>query len=351
MKKTILVIDDSKFNLAMARDLLIDDYNVELIDTGRKALEYLEEHEPSLILLDIQMPEMSGYEVMEKLREHEKWSKIPVVFLTADRGEGTEAKCFDLGAADYIGKPFVPQVMKRRVTRIIELEEYRKSLELMVDKQLAQITQMQHEIIVTMANMIESRDGTTGEHVKRTSIYTWMLAKKLREKGIYKEQITPTFLENIRAAAPLHDIGKITIPDAVLIKQGKLTMEEYDLIKSHAKAGADMLRKNMSKIVSVEFLQDACDIAQYHHEKWNGKGYPEGLAGTDIPLSARLLAVADVFDALVSKRQYKEGMSMDEAFAIMEHERGRSFEPLILDTFFELRGDIEKIINGDHEQG
>lgn len=346
MKKTVLVVDDSKFNLAVARDVLADTYDVQLADSGKKALEFLEEKEPSLILLDIQMPEMSGYDVMEVIHKHERWRKIPVIFLTADRGEGTEEKCFDLGAVDYIGKPFIPQVMKRRVARTIELESYRKSLEEMVAKQLTQITQMQHEIIMTMANLIESRDGTTGEHVKRTSIYTWMLAKRLGEKGAYREQITQTFLKNIREAAPLHDIGKITIPDSVLSKQGRLTDEEYEKIKSHARAGADMLQKNMSKLVSADFLQDACDIAHYHHEKWNGKGYPEGLSGADIPLPARMLTVADVFDALVSKRQYKEGMGIDEAFAIMEREKGESFEPLILDTFFEMREDIEKVLAG-----
>lgn len=344
MKKTVLVIDDDKSNLIMAQRLLSDEYRVAAVNSGERALEYLQKGEPSLILLDIQMPDMDGFAVMDKLRVHERWCKIPVIFLTADRSSETEEKCFDMGAVDYIGKPFVPQIMRKRVTRTIELEEYRKSLEKMVMSQLAQITKMQHDIIVSMANVIESRDGTTGEHVKRTSRYTLLLAEKLLERGLYKEELTVQMLENMRNASPLHDIGKITIPDSVLTKPGKLTVEEYEVIKTHAKAGADMIRNNMSQMVSKDFLKTACDMAQYHHEKWNGKGYPEGLRGREIPLTARILAVTDVFDALVSVRQYKEGMSIDEAFAYMEKDRGESFEPDILDVFFDLREELVRLL-------
>ncbi len=344
MKKTVLVIDDDKSNLIMAQRLLSDEYRVAAVNSGEKGFEYLEKNDPSLILLDIQMPQMNGFEVMEKLRAHEKWCKIPVIFLTADKSSETEEKCFDMGAVDYIGKPFVPQIMRKRVMRTIELEEYRKSLERMVMTQLAQITRMQHDIIVSMANVIESRDGTTGEHVKRTSKYTMLLAEKMIERGLYAEELTVQLLESMRNGSPLHDIGKITIPDSVLTKPGKLTVEEYDVIKTHAKAGADMIRDNMSQMVSEDFLQVACDMAQYHHEKWNGKGYPEGLKGEEIPLTARILAVTDVYDALVSERQYKKGMTIDEAFAIMEKDRGENFEPEILDVFFDLRDELERLL-------
>ena len=344
MKKTVLVIDDDKSNLIMAQRLLSDEYRVAVVNSGEKGLEYLEKNEPSLILLDILMPQMDGFEVMDKLRAHEKWCKIPVIFLTADKSSETEEKCFDMGAVDYIGKPFVPQIMRKRVMRTIELEEYRKSLEKMVLAQLAQITRMQHDIIVIMANVIESRDGTTGEHVKRTSKYTMLLAEKMLERGLYTDELTVQMLESMRNGSPLHDIGKITIPDSVLTKPGRLTVEEYDVIKTHAKAGADMIRDNMSQMVSEDFLKVACDMAQYHHEKWNGKGYPEGLKGEEIPLTARILAVTDVYDALVSKRQYKEGMTIEEAFAIMEKERGENFEPEILDVFFDLRDELERML-------
>ena len=344
MKETVLVIDDDKWNLILAQKLLSQEYRVAAVNSGEKALQYLENAEPDLILLDIQMPEMDGFEVMERLRSHASWCKIPVIFLTADRSSETEGKCFDMGAVDYIGKPFVPQIMHKRVMRTMELESYRKNLEKMVMAQLAQITRMQHDIIVTMANVIESRDGTTSEHVKRTSRYTIMLADKMMELGMYPEELNFQMIENMRNASPLHDIGKITIPDAVLRKPGSLTVEEYEIIKTHAQAGADMIRNNMNQMVTEEFLKTASDMARYHHEKWNGKGYPVGLKGTDIPLSARILAVTDVFDALVSKRQYKEGMSIDEAFAIMEKDRGEGFEPEILDVFLGLRGELEHIL-------
>ena len=258
-----------------------------------------------------------------------------------------EEKCFDLGAVDYISKPFVASIMHKRVDRTIELEAYRKRLERMVAAQLAQITKMQHDVIITMANVIESRDGTTGEHVKRTSIYTLMLAEKMLEKGLYADALTPEFMENIRNAAPLHDIGKITIPDAILSKPDRLTKEEYALIQSHSKAGADMLKRNMPGMVDPDFLQVACDMANYHHEKWDGTGYPEKLKGEEIPLSARILAVPDVYDALVSKRQYKEGMSVDEAFKIMYEDYNKGFEGVILDTFAELKPELIKMLEKD----
>ena len=347
MKKTVLVVDDDKSNLILAQKLLSDEYRVAAVNSGEKALEYLEKNEPSLILLDISMPDMDGFEVMEELRSDERHCKVPVIFLTADRSSETEEKCFDMGAVDYIAKPFVLSIMHKRVNRTIELEEYRKSLEKMVAEQLAQITKMQHDVIITMANVIESRDGTTGEHVKRTSTYTMMLAEKMREKGIYADKLDAEFMENMRNAAPLHDIGKITVPDAVLSKPGKLTNEEYDLIKSHSRAGAEMLRKNMPGMVDPDFLQVACDMACYHHEKWNGKGYPEGLKGQEIPLSARILAVADVYDALVSKRQYKEGMTTEQAFEIMAKDRGEGFEADILDTFFEIKSELESLLENE----
>ncbi len=345
MKKTILIIDDDKSNLVIAQKLLSDEFRIAATNSGAKGLEYLQRNEPDLILLDIQMPEMNGFEVMEKIHSDEKLRKIPVIFLTADSSIETEASCFDMGAIDYIRKPFVPQIMKKRINRTIELEDYRKNLEKMVAAQLKQITKMQHDVIVTMANVIESRDGTTGEHVKRTSIYTMYLAEKMHEKGIYTDQLTVGLMENMRSAAPLHDVGKITIPDAVLSKPGALTSEEYETIKTHARAGADMLRKNMSSMVSKEFLKVACDMANYHHEKWNGKGYPEGLSGEAIPLSARIIAIADVFDALVSKRPYKSGMSVEEAYEIMYKDRGEGFETVIFDTFFDSIDELQQLVN------
>ena len=234
--------------------------------------------------------------------------------------------------------------MMQRVRRTLELQGYRKNLEHMVEQQLQRITQLQQDIIITMANLIEGRDGTTGEHVKRTSAYVELLVKKLQEKGVYKEILTPAYIDYLKKASPLHDIGKITVPDRILQKPGALTQEEYDLIKLHAKAGGTLIEENMNRIVDKEFVEIAQDMASYHHEKWNGKGYPRGLKGEEIPLSARILAIADVFDALVSKRQYKKGMTLDEAFVIMEKERGESFEPVLLDAFLDAKEELRQLM-------
>lgn len=344
MKRTILVVDDDRLNLMVAQKLLAENYHVAAVNSGELALRYLGKNHPDLVLLDIQMPDMDGFEVMRKIQDDEHWRKIPVIFLTADRTAETEEECFKLGAVDYIGKPFVPSIMLQRIHRTIELEDYRRSLEHMVEQQLQRITQLQQDIIFSMANLIESRDGTTGEHVKRTSGYVNLLVEKMQEQGLYKEMLTSDYVDYLRKASPLHDIGKIAIPDAVLQKPGKLTQEEYEMIKIHAKEGGRLIRENMSRIAEQEFVEIACDMAACHHEKWAGNGYPKGLKGQEIPLAARILAIADVFDALVSERQYKKGMPLEEAFAIMEHERGRSFEPELLDVFLAAEDELRRLM-------
>ena len=341
MNKSILVVDDDIMNLTMAKYILVrNGYEVQEAKNGKECLEFLQSALPDLILLDIEMPEMSGFEVMELLQKEEKWKKVPVIFLTADRSEETEEKCFQMGAVDYIGKPFVPAIMLQRVKRTIELEDYRKSLEAMVEAQLQRITQLQQDIIITMANLIESRDGTTGEHVKRTSTYVSGFLNKLIEKGVYKEFLTKEFVNYVKRATPMHDIGKITISDIILQKPGRFTGEEYEIMKQHATAGSKLIKDNMSSIVDKKFVEIAANIAEYHHEKWNGEGYPSGLRGEEIPLCARIVAIADVYDALVAKRQYKEGMTAAEAIEIMQKDRGISFEPILLDVFVECLSEI-----------
>lgn len=343
-RKIILLVDDDKSNLVVAQKLLADEYRIAAVNSGEMALRFLEKTVPDLILLDILMPVMDGFEVMRKIAEMPKLKNVPVIFLTADRTAQTEEACFKMGAVDFIGKPFVPSIMQQRVHRTLELEDYRKSLERIVEQQLQRITQLQSDIIITMANLIESRDGTTGEHVKRTSVYTRFLVNKMLQKGVYREELTPAFVDYLCKAVPMHDIGKITVPDRILSKPGALTPEEYDIMKSHAAEGGKIIRENMDRIADKEFVDIAFDTASYHHEKWNGKGYPSGLSGKDIPLSARILAVVDVFDALVSKRQYKEGMTLDQAFDIMRKDRGEGFEPVIWDVFEESADELRELM-------
>ena len=203
----------------------------------------------------------------------------------------------------------------------------------MVEAQLQRITKLQQDIIITMANLIESRDGTTGEHIKNTSQYVNKFIDALVEKGIYKEELTKEFVSYVKKASPLHDIGKITISDLILQKPGGFTEEEFQIMKGHAKAGQQVIQKNMTKVVDQKFVDVAADIAAYHHEKWNGSGYPEGLKETQIPLCARIVALADVLDALVAKRPYKEGMTVEDAISIMKRDRGIHFDPILFDVF------------------
>lgn len=209
---------------------------------------------------------------------------------------------------------------------------------------LQRVTAMQADIIMMMANLIEGRDGTTGEHVKRASIYVNMLLNRLVEKGIYKEELDSVTTEYIRNAAPLHDIGKITITDIILQKPASLTQEEYDIMKHHSAEGGRLIRENMGRLADRCFVEIAANMASYHHEKWNDSGYPDGLKGLQIPLEARIMAVADVFDALVSKRQYKEKMSLEQAFEILMEERGIGLEPVLVDTFLELKDELKDML-------
>lgn len=334
MQKWILVVDDDVMNLRMAEFILNKNgYSVMKAESGQDALEILKRDKIELVLLDIEMPEMNGFEVMKIIQKDEMMKKIPVIFLTADRSAETEEKCFQLGAVDYIGKPFIPAIMLQRVKRTLELEQYRKSLEAMVEAQLVRITQLQQDIIITMANLIESRDGTTGEHIKNTSRYVDKFLDLLVDKGVYKEELTKEYVSYIKKAAPLHDVGKITISDLILQKPSGFTNEEYEIMKRHTKAGQQVIQKNMTKVVDQKFVEVAADIAAYHHEKWNGTGYPEGRKEKEIPLCARIVALADVLDALVAKRPYKEGMAVEDAIAIMKKDSGTYFEPLLFDVF------------------
>ncbi|MGN1394218.1 MAG: HD domain-containing phosphohydrolase [Succinivibrionaceae bacterium] len=340
MKYRVLIVDDNRMNLVIATKILKNMHIIDTVSSGKEVFEYLENNKPDLILLDVMMPEMDGLEVIAKLRANINYCKIPVIFLTSDKTDSTEQACFDQGAVDFISKPFIPTILIKRVQRTLELDDYRKNLETLVKSKIQKISQLQTDIIITLANIIESRDGTTGEHVKRTSYYVKFIADKLRKKGFYTKELTDEFIDILFKAAPMHDIGKITIPDYILQKQGKLTPEEYSLMKNHAKAGGEIIKQNISKLEELKFVQVAYDMATYHHEKWNGLGYPDGLKGFNIPLAARILAVADVFDALVAKRVYKDGMTIDEAFAIMEKGRGTDYETCIFDAFIEAKDEL-----------
>lgn len=348
--KTILVVDDDKMNLMTAKRLLAKLYRVITVNSGEMALTYLGRNIPDLILLDIKMPEMSGFDVMNKLRDNEEWKYIPVIFLTADRDSETELQCFEMGAKDYIVKPFVPAVMMSRIQRTIELESYKKDLEGAIAEQADEIlkknmkiVKMQREVIVSMANLIESRDGSTGEHVKRTAIFVRLIAQDLMKHHMFEEILDEEYFEDLCKAAPMHDIGKITVPDYILKSTSNLSDEEFEKMKSHSVEGGKIIRNTLGKIEDPKYIEIAADTATYHHEKWDGSGYPEGRSGEDIPLCARIMAVADVFDALAFRRYYKEALSLDATFDIIEESSGTHFDPVVTDALCNVRKEIENM--------
>lgn len=344
MKNVILVVDDDKTNLIRARKLLTPQYRIAACNSGNAALKYLEEHRPDLILLDINMPETDGFAVMEKLRSGEKTEDIPVIFLTADNLAETEVKCFRMGAMDYVTKPFVPDILLSRVAKTIELDQYRHNLEQMVKEQAEKITEdtrrlnmIQDSVIVGMANLIESRDGSTGKHVKNTQMYVRMIAEELRKRNLFTEELTEEYIEDLCKAAPLHDVGKIKVPDAILQKPGKLTPEEFEEMKLHTTYSRKIIKTIIGDIEDEHYVGIVEDIAMYHHERWDGTGYPAGLTGDGIPLSARIMAVADVFDALYEERCYKPPIRpVERIVQIMSEGRGTQFDPVILDVFAEM---------------
>lgn len=353
MKNIILVVDDDKTNLTLAQKILSPQYRIAACNSGMAALKYLEKNQPQLILLDINMPEMDGFEVLKLLRKRGSSSDIPVIFLTADSQSDTEVKCLQMGAMDYVHKPFVPDILLSRVEKAIELDQYRHNLEKMVTEQAGKLmestqrlSRIQDSVIVGMANLIESRDGSTGKHVKNTQMYVRMIAEELHKRGLFPDELTSSYVEDVCKAAPLHDVGKIKVPDAVLQKPGKLTPEEYETIKLHTTYSRKIIQTIIGDVEDEHYIQMMEDIAMYHHERWDGTGYPTGLAGESIPLAARIMAVADVFDALYEERCYKPPIRpIERIMQIMMEGRGTQFDPVIIDVFMEMLPTLKEVLH------
>ncbi len=352
MSEVILVVDDDTANLMLAKKILGGDYRIAAANSGEAACRYLENNTPDLVLVDINMPEMDGFELVRKMKEDPRWKLIPVIFLTADKNEETEIRCFQAGAVDFVGKPFLPDILNSRVKRTLELERYRSSLEKMVEEQaqqlvgaLRRISQMQEHVIVGMANLIESRDGSTGKHVKNTQTYVRMIAEELRNRQLFADILTKDYVEKLCKAAPLHDVGKIQVPDSILQKPGKLTDEEYEQMKKHTVYSSAILDEIIGDVEEEDYIRLAKDVAMYHHERWDGTGYPSGLKGDEIPLGARIMAVADVFDALYEERCYKPAMRpLERIYEIFRSGREKQFDPVITDVFLDMDGQIQEYL-------
>jgi putative two-component system response regulator len=332
-KKTILMIDDVKLNLAAARDVLQDEYVLYEAMSAAEGFDILEKHIPDLILLDLVMPEMDGYEMIEILKSTRRYMTIPVIFLTAQTDADNEVRGLALGAADFITKPFEPVVMKRRIETQIELATYQRTLEHMVAEKVEEIEKMQDAMASGFAELVESRDGVTGGHVKNTGIYFDAFIHALRNEPEYKNDITSDFIKNTVRSAPLHDIGKIGIDDCVLRKKGALDGGEREYMEKHSILGGQTFHKIRRKFPENEFLKIAEEMALYHHERWDGKGYPTGLKGEEIPFCARVMSIVDTYDALTSERPYKPPFSHEKSMAIIVEGRGVQFDPMLVDKF------------------
>ncbi len=337
---SILAVDDTKLNLDILVGLLGNKYNLSVALSGESALKYVEEQRPDLILLDIMMPEVDGLTVLRKLRRGDRTKDIPVLVLTALSDSDKKALCFNLGAVDYIQKPFDVEELEARVHTHLslavarrQLQENNQNLEAEVTRRTREVLATQQATIESMAALAEYRDPDTGMHINRTKGYVKILALGLAEQKAYADILTPEMIELLERSAPLHDIGKVGIPDNILLKPGKLTDEEFEIMKKHAEYGAHVISTVQEKVGVMPFLDIAKEIAFGHHEKWNGKGYPRKLSGTDIPLSARIMTVGDVYDALISRRVYKPPFTHSKASSIILEERGESFDPDIVDVF------------------
>jgi putative two-component system response regulator len=351
-KPTILIVDDTPDNITLLSSLLGDEYRNKVATNGMKALRIAKATpHPDLILLDIMMPEMDGYEVCRQLKADPATKDIPVIFLTAKTQEGDETMGFELGAVDYITKPITPPILIARVHTHLALGDARKHLaqqneilEQQVEERTKRLAALQDAIIISMASLAETRDNETGHHVRRTQHYVRKLAEHLRSHPKFGDQIDDKFIRVVYKTAPLHDIGKVGVPDSILLKPGRLTPEEFEIMKLHTVYGRDTLIAAEKTIEYPEdFLCTAKDIAYCHHEKWDGSGYPQGLAGEAIPLSARLMAIADVYDALITKRIYKEAMPHTEAAEIILKGRGSHFDPDVADAFLAVQDKFQDI--------
>lgn len=361
-KFTVLVVDDTAANLMLMNDLLQPFYAVKVSSNGARALKISNSSTPpDLILLDIMMPEMDGYEVCRQLKANPATRDIPVIFLTARAETSDEQLGFELGAVDYITKPISPPIVLARVKTNLTLKasaDFLKDKNAFLEQEVARRTEEVHDIqdvtILTMASLAETRDNETGNHIIRTQHYVKLLALQLREHPRFAHYLDDATIDLLFKSAPLHDIGKVGIPDSILLKPGKLTAEEFEIMKTHTTQGRLAIESAESRLgKDVPFLRCAKEIAYSHQEKWDGSGYPEGLSGDTIPISARLMAIADVYDALISRRVYKPPFTHEAAMAIIEEGRGRHFDPDVVEAFvaiqFQCKEIAERHANTDEE--
>ncbi len=347
-KATILVADDNEINRDVLHSLIAALGHVPLLaENGLSAITQMEKQPPDLVLLDIIMPEMDGYKVLNHMKSDSSLRNIPVIMISAVYEVESVVQCIEKGADDYLFKPFDPMLLKARIGACLEkkrlrdqkddylkqIGDYNLKLEERVRKQVQQITVAQQATIFALAKLAASRNLETGEHLQRICEYSKVISEKLRLLPKYTSVIDEDFIRNIYAASPLHDIGKVGIPDKILLKIDKLTKEEFAIMKTHTIIGGKTLREVDQQNPGNDFVHVGIESAESHHEWWDGNGYPYGLAGENIPLAGRILALGDVYDATISKRVYKEAFSHSESREIILNGSGKNFDPDIVDAF------------------
>lgn len=336
-RSRILVIDDEPFFLDLLSDSLSQQYQVSLAKSGKQGLQRAQgAGRPDLILLDVVMPEMDGYQTCQQLKDEASTQDIPVIFLTAQRNLEDELKGFELGAVDYITKPISLPLLLTRINNQLALSQQKIALEHLVIERTTELERTKDAIVYSMGEMAEARDEETGNHLLRTREYVKALARQLSANPNFKAMLNERLIDAFQRAAPLHDIGKIAVPDSILRKQDRLTVEERKIMNNHPDHGRQSIQNAENKIGSTLFIKIAKEIAYCHHEKWDGSGYPQGLTGKQIPLSARLMALADVYDALVSRRCYKPTFTHQQATEMILQQKHKHFDPEITDAFLQI---------------
>ena len=330
------MVDDNDTNLSLVDDALEKRYRVLTLPSAMKMFALLQKITPDLIMLDIEMPEINGFEALLSLKSSPLYRDIPVIFLTGFTDDEIEVHGFEMGVVDFITKPFSAPVLLNRIRTHLDIDE-------LIRERTAQIRRLQNGIVTVLADVVEERDKDTGGHNDRTAMYVRILIKAMKERGVYADEMHGWDTEMVVSSARLHDVGKVHIFDMVLNKPGKLDSDEYEEMKLHTTEGARIIDRMIEQTGEEEFLHNAKLFAEYHHERWDGSGYPHGLAGTKIPLQGRIMAIADVYDALVSLRSYKEPLTEEEAVKIITMNAGKQFDPKIVEVFLDVKDQFKAV--------
>jgi len=341
MQKVVFVVDDSATNLVKAEEALEKHYLVITLSSAEKMFAILGKVSPDLILLDIDMPGMDGFEAIQLLKSNDLYSEIPVIFLTGKCETDNEAHGIELGAVDFIVKPFSAPVLLNRIKNHLHIDELIRERTAQLCERTAQLERLQNSIVFTLADVVENRDANTGGHIDRTTVFIEIILKAMIERGLYTDEIQKWDLCSVISSARLHDLGKIAIPDSILNKPDRLTPEEFSVIKTHCSAGERIIDHMISLTEGADFLQNAKLFAAFHHEKWDGTGYPYGLKETETPLHGRIMAIVDVYDALTSQRPYKKAFACEEAMQIINNDAGTHFDPNITEIFCMVKDKLE----------